>query len=174
MRNPGFPAVDPVIPLTRPRPGCHHRKPVGEASCPWTVGTGDDGAAKLNTIACATADGRSFAVTGYFGGAVSGRARVEPVPRIWDLTRRRPEPVPLLGHTGWVTATAFTVRGGRPVAVTGGQDASVKLWDVDGTCLATLEMPASVSRLAVAESGELAVVVRSGDLIVMEPAWEKL
>ncbi|MFI1220888.1 MULTISPECIES: caspase family protein [unclassified Streptomyces] len=129
---------------------------------------------ELNAIACATAGGRSFAVTGYFGGAVSGRERVEPVPRVWDLTRRRPEPVPLLGHTGWVTATAFTVRGGRPVAVTGGQDARVKLWDVDGTCLATLEMPAPVSRVAVAESGALAVVVRSGDLIVMEPAWEKL
>ncbi|WLW51536.1 hypothetical protein [Streptomyces sp. YU58] len=129
---------------------------------------------ELGTISCTTAGGRSLALTGYFGGAVSGRKAVEALPKLWDLTHRQPRATPLRGHTGWVLATALTVRGGRPFAVTGGQDSVVKLWDVDGTCLRTLEMPAPVSCLSVAGSGELAVVVGSGDLIVVEPAWEDL
>jgi hypothetical protein len=36
------------------------------------------------------------------------------------------------------------VRDGRPIAVTGGADAVVRLWDADGTCLRTLDMPARV------------------------------
>ncbi|MFF4349562.1 hypothetical protein [Streptomyces sp. NPDC001530] len=126
---------------------------------------------ELCTVSCALADGRPVALTGYFGGARSGRMPVPAEPCLWDLSQRRPTGTPLKGHTGWVVATALTVRHGRPIAVTGDQDATVRLWRADGTCLRTLEMPAPVSDLSVADSGELAVVVDPGDLVIIEPDW---
>lgn len=129
---------------------------------------------ELSTASCAVVDGQVMAVTGYFGGATSGRKAVEAEACLWELTGGRLQRrTRLRGHTGWVLSTAFALQGGRPIAVTGGKDSVVKLWDVDGACLRTLPMPAPVSSTAVAESGELAVIV-SGDLIVVEPAWEEL
>src|SRR3954470_19887861 len=38
----------------------------------------------------------------------------------------------LTGHDGWVYAVACTVLDGSPVAVTGGSDGTVRLWDLAG------------------------------------------
>ncbi|KOV86032.1 hypothetical protein, partial [Nocardia sp. NRRL S-836] len=56
----------------------------------------------------------------------------------WDLTDGTPLTT-LTGHTGTVTAVACTEIDGRPIAVTGGFDETLRVWDLtDGTPLTTL------------------------------------
>jgi WD40 repeat protein len=51
--------------------------------------------------------------------------------RVWDLTNGAPLGAPLIGHSGVVGAVAAAVLpDGRPVAVTGGRDATVRVWDL--------------------------------------------
>jgi WD40 repeat protein len=38
---------------------------------------------------------------------------------------------PLVGHDDWVTAAAVGKLGGRPVAVSGGNDEMVRVWDLE-------------------------------------------
>ncbi|WP_326740432.1 hypothetical protein [Streptomyces sp. NBC_01022] len=49
---------------------------------------------------------------------------------MWDLTTRQPVGEPLTGHTGTVEAVACTMLDGRPIAVTGGGDETVRVWDL--------------------------------------------
>ena len=50
--------------------------------------------------------------------------------RVWDLATRQPVSDPLTWHTGPVAAVACTVLDGRPVAVSGSHDGTVRVWDL--------------------------------------------
>ncbi|GAA1852982.1 WD40 repeat domain-containing protein [Asanoa iriomotensis] len=90
---------------------------------------------RVTAVACTVIDGQAVAVTG-------GRDRTV---RLWTLARQddgelsTPWGRVLAGHTHRVWAVATTEIDGRPVAVTGGTDRTVRLWDLrDGTHLSTL------------------------------------
>ncbi|MGW1107542.1 WD40 repeat domain-containing protein [Streptomyces sp. NPDC002540] len=85
----------------------------------------------VRAVATAMVDGRPVAVTGSDDETV----------RMWDLTTGRPvvrshlatgRPVgePLTGHTGGVLAVATAMVDGRPVAITGSDDKTVRMWDL--------------------------------------------
>src|SRR5437899_415849 len=61
------------------------------------------------------------------GAHVLGGAQADGKLRLFDA-RTGKELRRLPGHAGWVTGVAFSADGGR--AVTCGEDAEVKLWDV--------------------------------------------
>jgi WD40 repeat protein len=48
---------------------------------------------------------------------------------VWDLTTGTVHAV-LTGHTSWVHAVACTTFDGRPVAITGSRDKTVRVWDL--------------------------------------------
>lgn len=74
---------------------------------------------ELNLVACAWLGGRLVAVTGW-AGAVTVR----------DAEYGWPYHASLLGHAGWVSALACTMLKRRPVAVMGGFDRTVQVWDL--------------------------------------------
>ena len=51
--------------------------------------------------------------------------------RVWDLKARGPLGAPLVGHDDWVLAVAVGELGGRPIAVSGGIDGTVRVWDLE-------------------------------------------
>jgi len=84
-------------------------------------------------VACTQLDSRPVAVTYGWNGTV----------RIWDLATGTPIGNPLTGHTSSVEAVAgmlearpvaaamaCTMLDGRPIAVTGGRDHTVRIWDL--------------------------------------------
>ncbi|MGV9314659.1 WD40 repeat domain-containing protein [Streptomyces sp. NPDC003691] len=75
--------------------------------------------------------------------------------RVWDLATGRRTGAPLTGHTGRVGAVATAVVDGCPVAVSGGEDRTVRLWDLDARerIGSALVFPAAVGALAVAPGG---------------------
>jgi WD40 repeat protein len=50
---------------------------------------------------------------------------------MWDLATGQPVGAPLTGHTNGVGAVACTVLDGQPVAVTGSDDHTVRVWDLN-------------------------------------------
>jgi len=76
------------------------------------------------------------------GQGQRGRGRGPGRPPDRDLGRQRPHGVgvgpgggttrgaPLAGHDGWVLAVAIGELGGRPIAVSGGLDDTVRMWDL--------------------------------------------
>ncbi len=72
----------------------------------------------------------------------------------------------MVGHDGGVTALAVAERAGRPVIVSGGDDGTVQIWNIDdGSLSVRVVIDASVGALAsfldhlvVGHSGGLTVV----------------
>ncbi|MER6789289.1 WD40 repeat domain-containing protein [Streptomyces sp. NPDC000658] len=80
-------------------------------------------AAFVEAAAVTVLGGRPAALVGY-----SGRVPVQ----VWDLATRAHLCRPLTGHEGTVRGVATAVVRGRHLAVTGGDDGSVRVWDLDG------------------------------------------
>jgi WD40 repeat protein len=73
--------------------------------------------------------------------------------RVWDLATGRPVGTPFTGHSGAVRAVAVAELEGRPVVVSGGDDRSVRVWD-----LAT----SGFAPKACSLSGEVSSIVLTG------------
>ena len=90
--------------------------------------------------------------------------------RIWDLRTRTALGDPLAGHPGGVTAVACTALDDRPVAVTGGFDRTVRIWDlVGGRQIDRVDLPGDVAAVAVSAEG-LIVAGFGWEIVVLEPA----
>jgi WD40 repeat protein len=79
--------------------------------------------------------------------------------RVWDLTTGWPPGVPLNSHGGEVAAVATGVVEGRPVAVTGSWDGTVRVSDLTTRRPVgrTLVFPGPVRAVAVSPDGRLVV-----------------
>ncbi|MFJ9928114.1 hypothetical protein ACIRU5_19040 [Streptomyces misionensis] len=98
-------------------------------------------------------------------------AAFDPQLWVWDVTTGRARDMPLRGHRGLITGLAVTRLGGRPVAVSGGHDGTVRTWDVrQMTELGEpLRFPHRVGSLAAL--GEEGLIVGFGDdLTLLRPA----
>ncbi|WP_232630488.1 c-type cytochrome [Methylobacterium sp. Leaf118] len=84
-------------------------------------------------------------------GATLASAAWDGTARLWPLGSG-PARV-LAGHQGNVNAVAF-LPDGRPV--TGGADATVRIWSAAGDPVATATLPSALSTLAIAADGEIA------------------
>jgi WD40 repeat protein len=63
----------------------------------------------------------------------------------------------MTGHTGFVTALVCAELDGRPVAVTGSWDNTVRIWDLhSGSNISVIHVPGHCGALALDESGLLA------------------
>jgi WD40 repeat protein len=106
-----------------------------------------------------------MAAIGHHAGAVLRQVNVERKTTDWD---------PFTGRTNWVGAVATVVLpDGRPVAVTGGEDATVRIWDLQRktgvqeplhlvgpvSALAALHLPTGV-HLAITGAGITAIELR--------------
>ncbi|MGW1653813.1 hypothetical protein [Streptomyces atratus] len=79
---------------------------------------------------------------------------------MWDLTTRKQIGEPLQGHfRRWVEAVATGVVEGRPVAVTGSKDGTVRVWDLTTGRPSGPELvfPADVGAVAVTSDDRLVV-----------------
>jgi WD40 repeat protein len=95
--------------------------------------------------------------------AVKGHGGLAAKPvRIWDLTAGT-QLHQLTGHTGRVSAVTVITLEGRPVAITGGDDATVRIWELaDGTQLLIASLGARVWRLTSSASNVLVVATPMG------------
>ncbi|MFI5771053.1 WD40 repeat domain-containing protein [Streptomyces sp. NPDC051658] len=75
----------------------------------------------VERVATALVDGKPVAVT---------TAGYDPHPRVWDLTTGRERGEPLYGHHRRIADLALTTLDDRTIAVTGGDDATVRAWDL--------------------------------------------
>ena len=117
-------------------------------------------AGELRSVTTATVAGRPVAVTG-------GDHSV----RVWDLSR--PDSHRLNGeHAIPVSVMALAELGGRQVAVTGGRDGVVRVWDLATGHLATTIDPGTGSEaIALADDGTLLIGGRLGLLALqLHPA----
>jgi WD40 repeat protein len=78
-------------------------------------------------VAFGTLSGRPIALTG----------GEDKTARVWDLATRRQLGAPFIGHTDRIWTVALGMLGvsgplgGRPVAITGGRDETIRLWSLD-------------------------------------------
>lgn len=89
------------------------------------------------------------------GAGVDGHLRIWPVSD--PAPHSPPQPVggPLPGHHGQITAVAALMTGGRAVAVTGGQDGTLRAWDAGtGTALGA-PVPAHTATVAAVTLTEI-------------------
>jgi WD40 repeat protein len=95
--------------------------------------------------------------------AVKGHGGLAAKPvRIWDLTAGT-QLHQLTCHTGRVSAVTVITLEGRPVAITGGDDATVRIWELaDGTQLLIASLGARVWRLTSSASNVLVVATPMG------------
>jgi WD40 repeat protein len=92
----------------------------------WDLATGEMAGDPLpdgfvETAAVGVLDGRPAALVGRRGEA-----------EVWDVPTCENLRPPLIGHRGIVRGTAMPVLNGRHLAVTGGDDRSVRIWNLDG------------------------------------------
>ncbi|MFJ9683586.1 hypothetical protein ACIRP2_36970, partial [Streptomyces sp. NPDC101194] len=79
--------------------------------------------------------------------------------RAWDLATGQPIGEPFTSHTSGVRAVATGVVDGHPVAVTGSDDYTARVWNLATGRLVDRELvfPAGVNTVAVSPDGRLVV-----------------
>ena len=83
--------------------------------------------------------------------------QVRPKARGWPWCSSRPDELvlgPFTGHNGWVDAVAVGVRYGQPGIVCGGNDRTVRVWDLESERHATLRVELQHRVLAVASAAD--------------------
>jgi WD40 repeat protein len=86
--------------------------------------------------------------------------------RIWDLTTGTAIGDPLTGHTDLVAAVACTHLDGRPIAITGSWDHTVRIWDLTERAPAGL-FPGHNGRVAAVACAQL-----DGSPIAVTGGWD--
>jgi Protein of unknown function (DUF3592) len=91
---------------------------------------------------------------------------------VWNLDKREPLGGPLAGHEGWVLAVAVGELGGRPIAVSGGLDDTVRVWDLaaGGPFGGPLVLDGFVNAVAVGELHDRSLTASSDGEEKVRPA----
>jgi WD40 repeat protein len=85
-----------------------------------------------------------------------------------------PSPARIVGsHDGWVEAIALGILNGRPVAVTGGDDGTVRVWDLsDRRPLTTIALGDPINALAFLEPRCIVIETSRGFMLLeLIPVW---
>ena len=85
--------------------------------------------------------------------------------RVWDLQTGEPALGPLTGHDGRVNAVAVGERHGRPVIVSGSDDQTVRVWDLESERHVTLRIELQHQVLSVASAADRLVVGTTAGLL---------
>ena len=84
---------------------------------------------------------------------------------MWDLESGEPVLGPLTGHDGEVKAVAVGERHGRPVIVSGSDDRTVRVWDLESERHATLRIELQHRVLSVASTANRLVIGTAAELL---------
>jgi WD40 repeat protein len=88
--------------------------------------------------------------------------------RAWDLAAGAPRGDPIAAHDGAVNAVAAIEHGRRPLMVSGGEDETVRVWNLAGSELCRITVDSPVHAIAArggtfvlsADAGIMAIEVR--------------
>ena len=129
----------------------------------WNLKTGEAHRRYTGWVA-ALAVGEVDGISVVVSGGLDGTVRLWDLRALWKRPAEAARGAPLRGHTGMVTALAAAEVDGTPVAVSGGRDGTVRLWNLRAGAArgAPPSYPTEIAALAAGEVDGTPVAVSGG------------